>query len=206
MGGKSTFPPQFFPTIWADGVCYMSPFWNHILANLANLSMCLLKFPGTSAVCTWGLRGNFFSDLYFLVLSLPVSCFLAVIFPTVRTNSNTLIYFGMTTCALATSAEWLRAHLPHQHRPSVIAPPSLNMAAVTSYLWSIHTQYLIAPLNYYIRHGYWCPPLRGDTPCWGTQSPEALLIDIRRQFCWCGCIDHLSCCCHCISCHHCLGG
>jgi len=32
----------------------MLPFRNHILANLANLSMCLLKSPDTSAVCTWG--------------------------------------------------------------------------------------------------------------------------------------------------------
>ncbi len=44
------------------------------LANQADLSMCVLKSRGMSAVCTWGVRGIFFSDLYFLCSSLTVLC------------------------------------------------------------------------------------------------------------------------------------
>jgi hypothetical protein len=66
-----------------------------ILANLANLFMCLLKSRGTSAVCTWGLRGIFFQTCIFFVLFShgAVCCFVAVISPT---TEPTLIHFGKT--------------------------------------------------------------------------------------------------------------
>ena len=50
-------------------ICHRSEI---ILANLADLSMCLLKSPGTSAVCTWGVRGTFLSDLYIFCALLPL--------------------------------------------------------------------------------------------------------------------------------------
>ena len=65
------------------GGSYMSLFWNHILANQANLSTCVLKSCGMSAVYTWGLRGIFFLLVLFVLFSHgAVCCYVAVIFPT----------------------------------------------------------------------------------------------------------------------------
>jgi hypothetical protein len=190
----------------------MSLFWNHILANLANLSMCLSLIYWYFQSMYLGTKGEFFSDLYIF----------GALHHALRQSFFLLLY--VPTLILQFILEWPRAHLPHQWNDHVCTCPISTdhlswhrqaskweqwlhtSAAVTSYLWSIHTQHLIAPLNWYIRHGYRRPPLRGDTPCWGRQSPEALIIDIRRRFCWCGCIDHLSCCCRCISFKNCLGG
>jgi len=48
--------------------------WTIRKANQADLSMCVLKSCGMSAVCTWGLRGIFFSYSYFLCSSPTVLC------------------------------------------------------------------------------------------------------------------------------------
>ncbi len=73
----------------------MYPFWNHILANQADLSMCVLKSCGMSAVCTWGVRGIFFQTCTFRAL-LSQCCVLLcgghlsyVEYHMYRTNSNT---------------------------------------------------------------------------------------------------------------------
>ncbi len=58
-----------------------------------------------------GPRGIFFFRLVYFWCS--PSRFASVIFPTtVRTNSNTPVYFGMTACALATSARTICHRIP----------------------------------------------------------------------------------------------
>ena len=120
------------------------PFWNHILANLANLSMCLLKSRDTSAVCTWGLKGDFIFRLIFVVLFShgAVCCFVAVISPT-TVPTLILLCFGMTREHLPHHfSEWPRAHLPHpQHWPSAITPPgdvSLSLPFNPSHIIWLH--------------------------------------------------------------------
>ena len=104
-------------------ICYPSEI---ILANLANLSMCHLTFPGTSTACTWGIRGIFFSDTIFCAL-LPLvllCCFVVVILPTTIATLILRIFWNdrMTACVLATSAQTI-----------CITPPS--KVTVTSYLY-----------------------------------------------------------------------
>ena len=91
------------------GVCYMSPFWNHILANLAGLSMCLSQMYWYLQSMYLGTKGEFFFRLVYFWCS--PSRFAVVIFSTARTNSNTPIYFGMTAYALATSARTICHHI-----------------------------------------------------------------------------------------------
>ena len=120
----------------------MSPFWNHILANLANLSMWLLKSRGSSAVCTWGLWGIFFQTYTFCAL-LPQCCVLLCgghFLPMYCTNSNTLFRndtcvlvtsFGMTACALVTSA-------PRRQPSAITTKRHLSLYHSTHRTW-LHT-------------------------------------------------------------------
>ena len=121
----------------------MSPFWNHILANLADLSMWLLKSRGTSAVCTWGLWGVIFQT-YTFCARLPQCCVLLCgshFLPTYCTNSNTPFQndtcalaaslFGMTTCALVTSA-------PRQQPSAITTMRRLSLYHSTHCTW-LHT-------------------------------------------------------------------
>jgi hypothetical protein len=90
----------------------MSPYWNHILANQVDISMGVLKSRGMSAVCIWGLRGIFFSYLYFLCSSPTVLCaalWQSSFLRMYHTNSNTPNFWGND----------LRAYF----WPSAITPP-----------------------------------------------------------------------------------
>ena len=146
----------------------MSPFWNHILANLADLSMCLIKSPAASAVRTY------FSSS--LALRLRVASLWSFCVPSVPTLI--LRFFEMTACALATSACALATsadrlsspHLCHwTHRGVEFVSPIVNPSCVAE---RVHVSNLSTPptssppLNWYVHHGYWCPPLKGAPPCW----------------------------------------
>ena len=101
----------------------MSPFWNHILANQADLSMCVLKSHGMSAVCTWGLRGIFFLTFTFCALLLQCCVLLcgSHLSYVCTVQVQTLIlqsFWGMTY--MRTSD-----HLPSHHlEASDFMPPS----------------------------------------------------------------------------------
>jgi hypothetical protein len=78
----------------------MWPFWNHILANQADLSMCVLKSHGMSAVCTWGLRGIFFLTTCTFCALLPRCCVLLcgshLSYVCTEQTLILLIFWGMT--------------------------------------------------------------------------------------------------------------
>ncbi len=72
---QRTFVSRSFPRVApvAKGVSYMSTFRNHILANLANLSMCLSLMYWYLQSMYLGTKGDlFFQTCIFLVLSIPL--------------------------------------------------------------------------------------------------------------------------------------
>ena len=187
----------------------MSPFWNHILANLG-LFIHVPSWILWYVCCMYlGTKGGFFQTCVFWSPSL----LLRGSFTTMCTNSNTPCFLRMTTCVCV----FVVTSSPHHHRPSAITTRRLRLSSFQPIAHDF-----ISPINHTpnISRRHWIhitimakkpPPLRVcDDPCFGRQSLEFLVIDIWHLFCWYGCIDHpphcidhLPLCCCSISCVQC---